>query len=232
MRIVAGPFDVAVTGPDRRLKLSWWATRFALRSNGLRPVYRTPQRRAPPALVRGVVVGGGDNIEPMHYGAVGDGLGEYDVERDRFEIEILKRALDTSAPILGICRGAQLINVVLGGTLHQDLRPLRRRTPNRNSAFPVKDAHLIPGSRLEACMGTRRARVNSLHHQAVERLAESLQVSALDTDEFVQGIENPHHDFLIGVQWHPEYLPYMREQRALFRAFAESVRASEVSISI
>jgi putative glutamine amidotransferase len=66
----------------------------------------------------------------------------------------------------------------------------------------------------------------------VERLAESLQVSALDTDEFVQGIENPDHDFLIGVQWHPEYLPYMWEQRALFRAFAESVRTSEVSIGI
>lgn len=229
---MAGPYDVAVTGPDRRLKLSWWATRVALRWCGLRPVYRTPGRDTVPALVRGVIIGGGDNIEPMHYGAVGDGLGEYDVERDHFELEVLKRALGTSAPVLGICRGAQLINVVLGGTLYQDLRPLRRRTPNRNSAFPVKDAHLVSGSRLEACMGTKHARVNSLHHQAVDRLANRLQIAARDTDDFVQAIEGPGPRFLIGVQWHPEYLPYKREQRALFRAFADSVRASDTSISI
>lgn len=185
-----------------------------------------------PVPVRGVIIGGGDDIEPMNYGAVGDGLGEYDVERDRFEIEILQRALRTSVPILGICRGAQLINIVLGGTLHRDLRPLRRRTPNRNSAFPIKAANIVPGTRLEASMTVRRARVNSLHHQAVDRVADSLQVAALDTDDFVQGIEDSGRRFLIGVQWHPEYLPYMREQRALFRAFAESVRASDLSMSI
>lgn len=203
-----------------------------LRLAGLRAVYLAPGRRRLPTPVRGIVIGGGDNIEPTHYGAVGDGLAEYDVERDRFEIDILKRALDTNVPILGICRGAQLINVVLGGTLYQDLRPLRRRTPNLNSAFPIKDAHLVAGSVLESCMKTRTARVNSLHHQAVERLAERLRVSARDSDGFIQGIEDPDHRFLVGVQWHPEYLPYKRGQRALFRAFAGSVRASGEVISL
>lgn len=199
---------------------------------GLRSVYLTPGRRTLPTPVRGVIIGGGDNIEPTHYGAVGDGLAEYDVERDRFEIDVLKRTLDTGVPILGICRGAQLINVVLGGTLYQDLRPLRQRTPNVNSAFPVKDAHLVAGSFLEVCMRTRTTRVNSLHHQAVERLAAHLRVSARDSDGFIQAIEGPDRRFLIGVQWHPEYLPYKRAQRALFRAFAESVRMSDVVMSI
>lgn len=203
-----------------------------LRRTGLRPVYRTPGCGAIPAPVHGIVVGGGDNIEPTHYGAVGDGLAEYDVERDHFEIDVLRRALDTSVPVLGICRGAQLINIVLGGTLYQDLRPLRRRTPNRNSAFPVKDALLVPGSRLAGWMQTHRSRVNSLHHQAVERLADTLQVSARDSDGFIQAIEDPRHRFLAGVQWHPEYLPYKRPQRALFAAFAESVRRSDASISL
>lgn len=203
-----------------------------LRMTGLRAAYLTPGSHTAPVLVRGIIIGGGDNIEPTHYGAVGDGLAEYDVERDHFEIEVLKRSLDTNVPILGICRGAQLINVVLGGTLHQDLRPLRRRTPNRNSAFPVKNAHLVAGSFLESCMGTRTTRVNSLHHQAVERLAGPLSICARDSDGFVQGIEEPGHRFLIGVQWHPEYLPYKRAQRALFRAFAESVRMSDAAISI
>lgn len=203
-----------------------------LQMTGLRAAYLTPGRHTAPTLVRGIIIGGGDNIEPTHYGAVGDGLAEYDVERDRFEIEVLKRSLDTNVPILGICRGAQLINVVMGGTLYQDLRPLRRRTPNRNSAFPVKDAHLVAGSFLESCMATRTARVNSLHHQAVERLAAPLSICARDSDGFVQGIEEPAHRFLIGVQWHPEYLPYKRAQRALFQAFAESVRRSDAAISI
>lgn len=203
-----------------------------LRLAGLRAVYLAPGRRTVPTPVRGVVIGGGDNIEPTHYGAVGDGLAEYDVERDRFEIDILKRTLDTHVPVLGICRGAQLINVVLGGTLYQDLRPLRRRTPNLNSAFPIKDAHLVAGSVLESCMNTRTARVNSLHHQAVERLAEGLCVSARDSDGFIQGIEDPGRRFLVGVQWHPEYLPYKRSQRALFRAFAGSVRDSGEVISL
>lgn len=203
-----------------------------LRMAGLRGAYLTPGRRAFPTLVRGIIIGGGDNIEPTHYGAVGDGLAEYDIERDRFEIDVLRRAVDTDVPILGICRGAQLINVVMGGTLYQDLRPLRRRTPNVNSAFPVKDAHLVGGSFLEACMSTRTTRVNSLHHQAVERLAEHLVASARDSDGFIQGIESPGHRFLVGVQWHPEYLPYKRAQRALFRAFAGAVRGSDVVISI
>lgn len=203
-----------------------------LGSTGLRGTYLTPARHTLPTRVRGIIIGGGDNIEPMHYGAVGDGLAEYDIERDHFEIDILKRALDTGVPILGICRGAQLINVVSGGTLHQDLRPLRRRTPNRNSAFPVKDAHLVAGSFLEACMKVRTVRVNSLHHQAVERVGEHLEVCARDSDGFIQGIENPAHRFLVGVQWHPEYLPYKRAQRALFKAFAGAVRGADAVISV
>lgn len=184
-----------------------------------------------PLPFRGIVIGGGDNIEPTHYGAMGDGLAEYDIERDHFEIDVLKRALTSSVPVLGICRGAQLINVVLGGTLHQDLRPLRRRTPNLNSAFPVKDAWLVPDSRLASWMGTQRTRVNSLHHQAVDQLAATLRIAGRDSDDFVQAIEDPRHRFLAGVQWHPEYLPYKRPQRALFTAFSEAVRVSDATIS-
>jgi putative glutamine amidotransferase len=203
-----------------------------LRRAGLLPLYRMPGHQLEAVPVNGIVIGGGDNIEPVHYGAVGDGLAEYDPERDHFEIDILRRALMTSIPVLGICRGAQLINVVLGGTLHQDLRPLRRRTPNLNSAFPVKIAWLVPGSRLSHWMATRWTRVNSLHHQAVERLADTLRTAAVDSDDFVQAIEDPQRQFLVGVQWHPEYLPYKRAQRRLFSAFADAVRATDASMSL
>lgn len=203
-----------------------------LRASGLTAVHLMPGRHTQPVRVRGVVIGGGDNIEPVHYGAEGDGLAEYDVERDHFEIDILRRVLETSVPVLGICRGAQLVNVVLGGTLYQDLRPLRTRTPNRNSAFPVKNVTLDPASRLAVCMQTDRARVNSLHHQAVHQVAEGLRPCAWDSDGFIQAVEGPSRPFLVGVQWHPEYLPYKRAQRDLFRAFAAAVRDCESVISI
>jgi len=119
-----------------------------LRAAGLSAVYLMPGGHTGPVRVRGVVIGGGDNIDPAHYGAEGDGLAEYDVERDHFEIDILRRVLDTTVPVLGICRGAQLVNVVLGGTLYQDLRPMRVRTPNRNSAFPVKNVTVAAASGL------------------------------------------------------------------------------------
>lgn len=203
-----------------------------LRAAGLNAVHLMPGRHTEPVRVRGVVIGGGDNIDPVHYGAQGDGLAEYDVERDHFEIDILRRVLETSVPVLGICRGAQLVNVVLGGTLHQDLRPLRKRTPNRNSAFPVKNVTLAPDSRLAGHMQTEQTRVNSLHHQAVNHVAEALRPCAWDSDGFIQAVESPAWPFLVGVQWHPEYLPYKRAQRALFRAFVAAVRESGAVISI
>jgi len=203
-----------------------------LRAAGLSAVYLMPGGHTGPVRVRGVVIGGGDNIDPAHYGAEGDGLAEYDVERDHFEIDILRRVLDTTVPVLGICRGAQLVNVVLGGTLYQDLRPMRVRTPNRNSAFPVKNVTVAAASGLAAHLDTHRLRVNSLHHQAVSQVAESLSPCAWDSDGFIQGVEAPRRSFLVGVQWHPEYLPYQRAQRALFRAFAGAVRGSASVISI
>lgn len=217
---------VVVTGPHKKLRFGWWATRLMLRICGLRGHYITPQRPRIPDNVRGVIIGGGDDVNPSHYGLTGDAGARYDQQRDALELEIVACAFKCELPILGICRGAQLMNIALGGNLHQDLRPLREKTPNRNTIFPVKLALFEPSSQLGAIVGHDSIRVNSLHNQAVKDIAEPMRQAATDLDDFVQAIENPQRDFMIGVQWHPEYMPYSAPQRKLFRAFSSAVKSS------
>lgn len=214
---------VAVTGPHARLRTAWWATRFMLAMQGLRATYLTARDPLPREPIYGIVIGGGNDIEPEHYG--GNGLPErvYDPERDIFEMAMIRRAMQDNIPMLGICRGAQLINVVFGGSLHLDIRHLRKHTSNRDSIRPVKWVELEVTSRLHAHANASRLRVNSLHRQAIDQLGQGLTVVGRDDDGFIQAIEG-NFGFLLGVQWHPEYLPYLRSQRRLFGLFADAVR--------
>ncbi len=222
---------IIVTGPDKRLRFGWWATRFMLFLAGLNGVYVTPRKRKFPHEADGVIIGGGDDIEPEHYGDTGDAGATYDKERDELEMAVVRKALTCKIPILGICRGAQLINVVLGGTLHTDIRPQRKLTPNKNSLFPIKWADIVDDSRLIRILGKNPVKINSLHNQAINKVASILNVAARDRDGFVQAVESRRENFILGVQWHPEYLPFSSSQRRLFRAFAYEVKATQAIIS-
>lgn len=217
---------VIVTGPHKKLRFGWWAARYMLWRCGLRAHYVTPASPLYPPGVVGVVIGGGDDVQPRHYGLVGDAGARYDPERDRLEMEIFEKAFANQMPVLGICRGAQLMNIVSGGNLLQDLRPLRRHTPNRNTIFRIKEAVLEPTSKVLQIVGHSPLRVNSLHNQAINEIAAPFRLAARDRDGFVQAIEHPQHEFMVGVQWHPEYLPYARHHRRLFAAFARAVKSS------
>jgi len=164
-----------------------------------------------------MVIGGGNDIGPEHYGGDMDAKVKADPERDQLEIDWIKRAIRDRLPMLGICRGAQLINVVMGGKLHQDIRALRVRTRNRPSLLPTKHVRLAEGSRIAAIVRRRQLLVNSLHHQAVDRPGDGLSAVGHDRDEIVQAIESESGRPIIGVQWHPEYLFYLPSQLALFR---------------
>ena len=192
---------------------------------GLRARYVTPASPVIPTNISGVVIGGGNDVEPQHYGLTGDAGATYDPKRDELELEIFKSAYDRQLPVLGICRGAQLMNIGRGGNLHQDLRPLRQNTPNKNTIFRIKEAVIEPGSKLRAIVGGSPILINSLHNQAIHEIGAPFRLAATDLDGFVQAIENPQHEFMIGVQWHPEYLPYARQQMKLFVTFARAVRA-------
>lgn len=208
---------VGVTGNGRRWAPSWWCAAFALRLVGA-----VPERisvRHPPSGERldALVIGGGNDISPEHYGGDIDAKVKTDPDRDMLEIDWIHRAVKARIPLLGICRGAQLINVVMGGNLHQDIRSMRVRTRNRPGLLPTKRVRVDAASDLFTILGRERIRVNSLHHQAVKAIGHGLRAVGHDRDDIVQAIESDSGWPVIGVQWHPEYLLYLPSQLALFR---------------
>ncbi|MQM37192.1 putative glutamine amidotransferase [wastewater metagenome] len=177
--------------------------------------------------VHAVVISGGHDVDPVLYAQTPRVRPRHDPERDAFESDVIARALACGIPLLGICRGAQLLNIVRGGSLHQSLRSRRRHTGNRRTLLPCKSVRVVAGSTVEAVLGTGRLRVNSLHDQGIDRIGEGLRVVATDRDAIVQAVERPGARFVIGVQWHPEFLVYLPSQRRLFRSLVDAAAASE-----
>lgn len=179
--------------------------------------------------VDGLLFTGGEDIHPSFYGEVPqERCGEIDQDRDRFEIELAERALNRKLPILGICRGIQLLNVVMGGSLYQDLsyRPGTaedHHAPEERRYELIHKVRLIPGSRLYQILGSFEFEVTSTHHQMIKDLASSLKVSAVASDGVIEGVEAEEYPFLLAVQWHPErMLRRSPEQLSLFKAFVEA----------
>ena len=176
--------------------------------------------------IRGLVLSGGGDVSPLYYGEEPlPGLGEADPQRDEWELRLARRALERDLPLLGICRGLQLLNVAAGGAVIQDLRgpgflQHRQKAPR---CYPSHTVNVLPGSRLAALAGEGTLAVNSFHHQAAGRIASGLRVSAAAPDGVVEALESPVHRFILGVQWHPETLDHPAS-RALFAALVESTR--------
>lgn len=215
---------IGVTGNDRRWSPSWWCTRIALRLAGACPVRISLRHHVDTGSLDALIIGGGDDISAEHYGGEIKAKVKNDPERDNLEISHIKMALQRNLPLLGICRGAQLINVVLGGNLHQDIRPLRKITRNRPGLLPTKRVNLEIGSQLARICGKPDLKVNSLHHQAIKDTGEGLEVVGRDLDGIIQAVECSSGRRIIGVQWHPEYLLYLPSQFAIFREFLHRIK--------
>ncbi len=215
---------VGVTGSARRWAPAWWCTRLALWLVGARAVRISLNHSAEENSLAALVIGGGNDIGPEHYGGDIEAKVRLDPERDQLEIGWIEFALQRQLPLLGICRGAQLINVVRGGSLHQDIRSLRKLTYNRPGLLPTKQVHLEEKSQLRSLCQTSRLRVNSLHHQAIKNPGEDLKAVGWDLDEIIQAVESSCQQPILGVQWHPEYLFYLPSQLKLFRWLLERNR--------
>ena len=177
-----------------------------------------------------VLPGGGFDIDPALYGeAQLPACGELKPERTTFERALLLRALERNLPVLGICGGMQLMNVVRGGTLWQDLPS---QNPSGISHFqhgpkdvPIHDVDVVDGTRLAALVEGARLPVNSTHHQAIKSVGQNLVVSARADDGGVEGIEDPQHPFFVGVQWHPEAMRE-RAHRRIYQGLIDAARSS------
>lgn len=144
-----------------------------------------------------------------------------DSARDDLELRLIRKGLDERMPMLGICRGAQLINVALGGSLHQALTDFYTETPQIRSVLPRKEIELEPGSRLVNILDCNPCRVNALHSQAINEPGEGLQIVAREPSGVTQAVEHKEQPFVIGVQWHPEFMPQSEGQFGLFLALTE-----------
>jgi len=168
------------------------------------------------AAVDGLLVTGGDDVNPSFYGAaIAPQTKAADAERDAFEIALVAAAMSDNRPMLCVCRGIQVLNVALGGTLQQHYDG-HFDLANYNEG--IHDVHLEPGSMLAKVMGATDVAVNSLHHQALDVVAPGLTAVGHSSDGLVEGVEVDGGAFALGVQWHPEMLRHRPEHLALFEA--------------
>lgn len=181
----------------------------------------------------GLLLPGGADIDPACYGQVRDGkCGEANPVRDAVEPLLLQAFLAAGKPVLCICRGVQLLNICLGGTLFQDITD-QQRCCHSDFSSRARSAHrcaIAPDSHLFAILGKTELPVNSIHHQAVNQVGWGLTVSARSEDGFVEGLELAGYPFCIGVQWHPEHMKDPIQQR-LFQAFAAAASTMPASIA-
>jgi putative glutamine amidotransferase len=198
----------------------------AIEEAGGMPVVLPPLGDATAYLDRldGICLSGGPDLDPDAYGAPERHaeLGPTEPGLDAFELELARAAEARGLPILGICRGAQALNVARGGTLHQHLPGHRQTEPATATTHTV---HVEPGSRLARVVGTGVLRVNSFHHQAVDVLGRGLRSVAHAADGIVEAIEAPGPRLVLGVQWHAEGLIVQPRHRALFDELVEAAAA-------
>lgn len=200
------------------------------------PVTDEPTLRALYERLDGLLLAGGGDIDPELYGAEPhEKIGPVDPLRDGAELPMARWAVADGKPVLGICRGIQVINVALGGTLYQDLPSQIGDAVQHNLSYEREDwthmAHAItiaPGSRLAGLIGVQTMTTNSLHHQAVRDIAPGLHAVAWAPDGVIEALEASTDQFLIGVQCHPEALQGEVDPRwqALFAAFVASCAGS------
>lgn len=183
----------------------------------------------------GLLLLGGEDVRPERYGqADGGRLKRSDSNRDAAEFTALQLALERDLPVLAICRGHQILNVALGGTLIQDIpteRPEAQQHHRHGGVTPMHDITFTAGTRLASWYARDTIKVNSSHHQAIDRLAEGLIVAATAPDGIIEAVEAPGYDWVVGVQWHPERMyRQTAEQLELFEQFiAAGVRRAAVT---
>lgn len=198
----------------------WWAI---FRAGG-RARWVTARRREDMDELDGLVVGGGDDIGVELYGGEPVKTAKIDPMRDMLELNMVQAAHAQEKPVLGVCRGAQMINVARGGSLHGDIYDAYPGARRIRTPLPRKTVHFREDSRIASICGTAPSRVNALHTQSVDRLGEGLVDAAWDEDGIIQAVEQPGGAFVIGVQWHPELLIFSDRDHALFRALVASAK--------
>ena len=213
------------TDPEPTVAQSKYIESLARAGAGMRWVELSdPEQAVQDALTcDGLLLPGGGDMDPKFYGQERiPACGEPNLLRDTAEPLLLRAFLAADKPVLGICRGIQVMNAVLGGDLYQDIKPFEH-LPHNDHWAKVHTVTVRRGTLLSRILGQDTVLVNSQHHQAVDRVAPGFTLAALSEDGIVEAIEKPDARFCLGVQWHPEWLsdadPAMQ---SLFDAFVNA----------
>jgi len=220
---------IGVTLSSRATEKQRRQCRRALEQHGARVLELPPQADAETGGLDGLLLSGGGDMHPRYYGECPRAeLRDVDCARDELELALTGAALAAGMPLLGICRGAQVLGVALGGGLIQDIpseRPgalVHRIEEESQTAWHW--VGIAGDSRLSAIMGAGRVNVNSFHHQANGPLGEDARAVAWAEDGVVEAIDGAAHEFVLGVQWHPERMLDDDAQRRLFEVFVAAAR--------
>ena len=188
-------------------------------------------RDVAPFSFDGLLLGGGEDVDPELYGAARhERLGRVNRRRDEQELGLIARARRSGIPIFGICRGIQVLNVAFGGTLIQDI-PAERPSPVDHSIKAPRDAraHVVLGQADSSLRGLGEFSVNSRHHQGIDRLGPGLRACAASPDGLLEAVEAADEGgWVLAVQWHPENLSADPAARFLFESFRDAVRRNSV----
>lgn len=184
------------------------------------------------AAADGLLLSGGVDVDPAEFGAQPEpGLGRVDAERDAFELAVYRAFRQAGKPVLGICRGIQLVNVAQGGTLHQHLPVVPRMLQHEQhdpTGAPLHPVRLEPDSLLARALGRDALRTNSYHHQGIDRLGPGLRAVGRTADGLVEAVEGLDGGFLLALQWHPEMSWRAYPDHHLpFRLLLDAVRAGD-----
>lgn len=224
MRVVIAMLRMS-TDPEPTVAQSKYMESLARAGAGMRWVeLNDPEQAVQDALTcDGLLLPGGGDMDPKFYGQARiPACGEPNLLRDAAEPLLLRAFLAADKPVLGICRGIQVMNAVLGGDLYQDIKPFEH-LPHNGHWAKVHTVTVRRGTLLSRILGQDTVLVNSQHHQAVDRVAPGFTLAALSEDGIVEAIEKPDARFCLGVQWHPEWLsdadPAMQ---GLFDAFVNA----------
>ena len=213
---------IGITQPNKSINLNYFAIAICVFLAGGKPKMLTSKHPEPFANIDGLILGSGRDIWPAFFFEKIKKNYEYDFSRDSMEISYFSYAESRDIPILGICRGAQFINVIRGGTLHMSVRaiaPAFSEYPKNplKQIYYRKVIFIKKDSLLHDILLSLQYRVNSLHSQAINKTGENLRVAAKDQNGIIQAIEDRTAKFILGVQFHPELLFYRSKIRRLFR---------------
>lgn len=228
---------IGVTTSISDVSIMWQCIRLGIRLAGGKARRITAIHNEHAEDCDGFVISGGADIDPARYGQENTASIDLQPERDTLEQRVIEHALHHSKPMVGICRGAQMINIVKGGTLHQNARDIYAdflpTTTTAGKMLQRRPITIDEHGAIADIFGSGTLHVNSIHHQAIDALGSGLCVSARDRHGIIQAIENDcgrdtvdKDALILGVQWHPEFMLYRSNQRAFFRALVTACRHS------